>query len=161
MNRNFHVTSVAAKKSKSKPFIFTISDQDEVQVYDHDDRDLGLMSQAQAENLAKSEQLHLVVVRDKSKLHPVFKLMTGKELIEEGKREKEERQAQAKHKQRTLIISTKIMEHDLGIKINKAVKFLQKGDHVQVTVKIAQPGKDKVGESLNIKCIKFYIAMYL
>ena len=139
-----HTTSIAAKKKNEPSLFVTMSLDQQVQVLSYSGDDLGMMTKIEAENMARAENLHLMIVEDLSKLHPVFKILSGHELVEEQKRERLEKKAHPKHKEKTVKLASKIMEHDLNIRIQQARKMLQKDISVVVVVQNSTPGKEKV-----------------
>mgnify|MGYP003826150329 FL=1 len=67
---------------------------------------------------------------------PVCKIMDyGKYLYEKSKREKEARKKQTIIEVKEIRLSAKIEEHDFGFKVKNAVKFLQDGDKVKVSIR--------------------------
>lgn len=121
-----------------------MSQEQEVQVLGLDGEDLGMMTAIKAEEFARAGSMVLVMVKDKTKDHPVMRLFTGKDAIEEHKKEKTEKKAHAKRKEKRLHINTKIMDHDLGTKIQSTIKMLQRDTHVRVVIHSSVPGKEKV-----------------
>lgn len=95
---------------------------------------LGIYSSNQAMILALEEGLDLVLISDKSE-PPVCKIIDyGKYKFSQEKKAKE-----AKKKQHNTILKEvkmryKIEEHDYKVRINQALKFLQSGDKVKVTI---------------------------
>ena len=59
----------------------------------------------------------------------------GKYLYEKSKREKEARKKQTIIEVKEIRLSAKIEEHDFGFKVKNAVKFLQDGDKVKVSIR--------------------------
>lgn len=107
----------------------------EVRMIDQNGDQLGIMPIKQALELAELKQLDLVKIAPQAK-PPVCKIMDyGKHRFEIAKKEKE-----AKKNQKVIIIkevrlSPTIEEHDLGVKAKNAIKFLESGDKVKVTIR--------------------------
>lgn len=95
---------------------------------------LGIYSSKEAINLASQESLDLVLISDKSE-PPVCKIIDyGKYKFSQEKKAKE-----AKKKQHNIILKEvkmryKIEEHDYKVRINQAIRFLNTGDKVKVTI---------------------------
>lgn len=107
----------------------------EIRLVGSDGEQLGIMSSAQALEIADSKQLDLVMIAPQAK-PPVCKLMEyGKYLYEVQKREKEARKNQRVINIKEVRISPNIEEHDLNVKAKNAGKFLKDGDKVKVTVR--------------------------
>ena len=97
----------------------------EVRVIGRDGEQLGIMSGREAQQLAYEKHLDLVEIAPTAK-PPVCRIMDyGKYRYEQQKREKESRK-----KQKTFDIK----EHDFNVKFKNAVRFLEDGDKVKVTI---------------------------
>lgn len=107
----------------------------EVRVITADGEQLGIMSSAQALEVAVSRDLDLVMISPQAK-PPVCKIMNyGKYRFERAKKEKENRSNQTVTNIKELRLSPTTDEHDLMTKVNQAIKFLSKNDRVKVTVR--------------------------
>lgn len=97
---------------------------------------LGVMEKKDAYEMADARQLDLVLINGKT-TPPVFKIMDAdKHRFEEQKREKAQK---AKQREQIIVIkeirlNPSIGEHDLTVKLNRMVEFLQKGNKVRVSV---------------------------
>ena len=95
---------------------------------------LGIMPTREALRMAEEQHLDLVEVAPKAK-PPVCRIMDfGKYRYEQQKREKE-----AKKKQKTISIKEvklrpNIEQHDFDVKVKNAVRFVQEGNKVKVTI---------------------------
>jgi len=95
---------------------------------------LGIMPTREALRMAEEQHLDLVEVAPKAK-PPVCRIMDfGKYRYEQQKRDKE-----AKKKQKTINIKEvklrpNIEEHDFNVKLKNAVRFVQEGNKVKVTI---------------------------
>ncbi len=122
----------------------------EVRVIGGDGEQLGIMSPAQALELAVKRNLDLVKISPQAN-PPVCKIMDyGKYRFEIAKREKENRKNQRVVNIKEIKLSPSIDTHDFETKLKAAVKFLNSGDKVKVTVKFR--GREvqhaKLGEEL-------------
>lgn len=107
----------------------------EVRVVDQDGAQLGIMPTRQALELADEKQLDLVKIAPNAK-PPVCKLMDyGKYKFEQSKKEREIRKNQRVITVKEVRLSATIEEHDIDVKYKNAVKFLQDGDKVKVTIR--------------------------
>lgn len=96
---------------------------------------LGIMPLSKALSLAEERNLDLVNVAPTAK-PPVCKIMDyGKYKFEQQKKEKEARKNQQVINIKEIRLSPTIDEHDFQTKLRNAVKFLQNGDKVKVTVR--------------------------
>ena len=95
---------------------------------------LGIMPTREALRMAEEQHLDLVEVAPKAK-PPVCRIMDfGKYRYEQQKRDKE-----AKKKQKTISIKEvklrpNIEQHDFDVKLKNAVRFVQEGNKVKVTI---------------------------
>lgn len=107
----------------------------EVRLVDEDGSQLGVVQLKDAMALAREKNLDLVKIAPQAK-PPVCKILDyGKYRFEQIKRDKE-----AKKKQKVIDIkevrfSPNIEEHDMQTKLKSAMKFLEKGDKVKVSVR--------------------------
>lgn len=107
----------------------------EVRVVDVDGGQLGIMSSAEALELAYSKNVDLVLIAPKAET-PVCKLMDyGKYKFEMAKKEKEAKKNQKVMSIKEVRVSPSIDDHDFDTKVNHAAKFLKDGDKVKVTVR--------------------------
>ena len=106
-----------------------------MRVVDQDGAQLGIMPTRQALELAEDRQLDLVKIAPNAK-PPVCKLMDyGKYRFEQSKKEPEIRKNQRVITVKEVRLSATIEEHDIEVKYKNAVKFLQDGDKVKVTIR--------------------------
>ena len=101
----------------------------EVRLIDSEGNQLGIVPLGEALKKALAEKLDLVQVTDKS-TPPVCKITNyGKYLYQIQKKEKK---TQKSSEIKGIRLRFNISEHDMGIRIKKAVKFLEKGDKVKI-----------------------------
>ena len=122
----------------------------EIRVIDVDGTQLGILSADEALEIAYKKDLDLVKIAPQAK-PPVCRIMDyGKFCFEQTKREKEARKNQKVIDIKEVRMSSTIDTHDFETKVNQAVKFLQSGDKLKVSVRfrkraIAHP---QLGEEL-------------
>lgn len=95
---------------------------------------LGIFSSDEAFEIAIKEGLDLVVISDKSD-PPVCRIVDyGKYKFTQEKKAKEAKKKQHNASLKEVKMRYKIEEHDYNVRINQALRFLQAGDKVKVTV---------------------------
>lgn len=96
---------------------------------------MGIVDIDKALEVAENSNLDLVKVAPQAK-PPVCKIMDyGKYRYELQKKDKEAKKNQKTIRVKEIKMSPTIEEHDLKVKANQAVKFLEGGDKVKVSVK--------------------------
>lgn len=106
----------------------------EVRVVGSDGQQLGIMSGRDALNLAAESHLDLVEIAPTAK-PPVCRIMDyGKYRYEQQKREKEARKKQRTFDIKEVKLRPGIEDHDFNVKFKNAVRFLEDGDKVKVTI---------------------------
>jgi translation initiation factor IF-3 len=106
----------------------------EVRVITADGEQLGVMSGRAAQQLAVERHLDLVEIAPTAK-PPVCKIMDyGKFRYEQQKREKEARKKQKTFDIKEVKLRPGIEDHDFNVKYKNAVRFLEDGDKVKVTI---------------------------
>jgi translation initiation factor IF-3 len=106
----------------------------EVRVNTADGEQLGIMSLRDALHLAEEKHQDLVEIAPKAK-PPVCRIMDyGKYLYEQQKREKEARKRQRIIDVKEVKLRIRIEDHDFDVKTKNAIRFLQGGDKVKVTI---------------------------
>lgn len=107
----------------------------EVRVIDEDGTQLGIMSPRDATIIARERGIDLIEVAPQAQ-PPVCKIMDyGKFKYEQAKKEKE---SAKKHKQselKAIQMFPNIEDHDFIVKVKSAIKFLEDGDKVKVTIR--------------------------
>jgi translation initiation factor IF-3 len=107
----------------------------EVRLVDQNGAQLGIMPTRQALELAEEKQLDLVKIAPTAR-PPVCKLMDyGKFKFEQSKKEREIRKNQKVITIKEVRLSATIEDHDVDVKFKNAVKFLQDGDKVKVSIR--------------------------
>ena len=106
----------------------------EVRVITADGEQLGIMSGRAAQQLAVERHLDLVEIAPTAK-PPVCKNMDyGKFRYEQQKREKEARKKQKTFDIKEVKLRPGIEDHDFNVKYKNAVRCLEDGDKVKVTI---------------------------
>jgi len=106
----------------------------EVRLISADGEQLGIFSVKEALKKAQESDLDLVEIAPNAK-PPVCRIMDfGKFKYEQSKREKEARKKQKIISVKEVKIRPNIEDHDLSVKTKNAVKFLNEGDKVKVTL---------------------------
>ena len=109
----------------------------EVRVIGANGDQLGIMSSKEANDLADKAGLDLVKISP-SAVPPVCRIMDyGKYLFDKTKREKEQRKNQKIVELKEVQLSMTIEQHDIDIKAKNAVKFLNNGDKVKVSIRMS------------------------
>ncbi|WP_231969060.1 translation initiation factor IF-3 [Thermoanaerobacterium sp. RBIITD] len=107
----------------------------EVRLIDQDGNQLGLMSAKEAYKIAMERHIDLVKIAPQAN-PPVCKLMDfGKYRYEQSKKEKESKKKQKVINIKEIRMTPAIEEHDFGVKLKSAMKFLKDGNKVKVTIR--------------------------
>ena len=107
----------------------------EVRLIGDDGEQLGIVSSREAQELADQKGLDLVKIAPQAQ-PPVCKIMDyGKFRFEQAKREKEARRNQHVVEIKEIRLTPNIDIGDLNIKVGRAIRFLQDGNKVKVTVR--------------------------
>jgi translation initiation factor IF-3 len=107
----------------------------EIRVVGNDGSQLGIMSSRDALKLAAQQNLDLVKIAPMAS-PPVCKIMDyGKFLFEQQKKDKENKKNQKIVEIKEIRMSSGIDKHDFDTKVSQAIKFLQGGDKLKVSVK--------------------------
>ncbi|MCS9991273.1 translation initiation factor IF-3 [Weissella confusa] len=100
-----------------------------------DDGDQGIMPKAEAQAIADEEELDLVLVQANAK-PPVAKIMDyGKFRFDSQKKQREQRKNQKIVSIKEVRLSPTIDDNDFNTKKKNAVKFLEKGNKVKVSIR--------------------------
>jgi translation initiation factor IF-3 len=107
----------------------------EVRLIDVDGTQMGIVPGRDAQRIADEKRLDLVKISPTAN-PPVCKIMDySKFRFEQSKKEKEARKKQRTIDVKELRLSPNIDDHDVGVKLKKALEFLKDGDKVKVTVR--------------------------
>lgn len=106
----------------------------EVRLVSETGEQLGIMHPKEALNIALSRGLDLVEVAPSAK-PPVCKIMdVGKFKYEQSKRDREARKKQRIINVKEVKLRPSIEDHDFEVKTKNAIRFLEDGDKVKVTI---------------------------
>lgn len=106
----------------------------EVRCVGDDGTQYGIISKAQALNIAKTEGLDLVLIAPNAK-PPVCKIMDyGKFRYQQEKKQKEAKKKQKTIEVKEIKLSVKIAQNDINYKVKHAREFLESGKHVKFRV---------------------------
>ncbi len=106
----------------------------EVRVVDSEGEQLGVMLLEEALKIAQEKNLDLVNVAPQAR-PPVCRIMDfGRYKYEQSKRDKEARKKQKTTAVKEVKMRPGIDEHDFQVKKRNAVRFLENGDKVKVTI---------------------------
>ncbi len=107
----------------------------EVRVIADSGEQLGIMPSAEALRIAAQRNLDLVKIAPQA-TPPVCKIMDyGKYRFDQQKREKEAKKNQRVIELKEVQLSLNIDKHDLDTKVNHALRFLQAGNKVKVSIR--------------------------
>lgn len=107
----------------------------EVRLIDANGEQLGIVLASRALEIANERKLDLVNISPMAK-PPVCKIMDyGRYKYELTKKEKEARKKQRIINVKEIRLSPNIDTHDLVVKANQAIKFLENGDRLKVSVR--------------------------
>nr|YP_009392229.1 translation initiation factor 3 [Osmundaria fimbriata]ARW60791.1 translation initiation factor 3 [Osmundaria fimbriata] len=105
-----------------------------VRLIDVSGKQIGIYSSNEALNIALEKGLDLVVISDKSD-PPVCKIIDyGKYKFTQEKKAKEAKKKQSHATLKEVKMRYKIEDHDYRVRLNQALRFLQTGDKVKITV---------------------------
>ena len=106
----------------------------EVRVVSESNQQLGIMLLRDALRVAAEQQLDLVEVAPTAK-PPVCRIMDfGKFKYEQQKRDKEVKKKQKTFTLKEVKLRPNIEDHDFEVKLKNALRFLEDGDKVKVTI---------------------------
>ena len=129
----------------------------EIRVIDSDGSMLGVMTSKDAQKLAVSKNLDLVKIAPQG-VPPVCKIMDyGKYRFELAKKEKEAKKKQKIIDIKEVRVSPVIEDHDFEFKAKNALKFLEDGDKVKISVRFRgrEINHTALGESVLTKFAEF------
>ena len=125
----------------------------EIRLIGEDGAQLGIMTSAEAFQVAVEKELDLVKIAPASN-PPVCKIMDyGKYKFEQAKRDKEARRHQHVVEIKEIRMSPSIGINDFNVKLKNGQKFLKEGDRLKVTVRFRgrEMAHTNIGENLLLK----------
>ncbi|MCF7791117.1 MAG: translation initiation factor IF-3 [Victivallales bacterium] len=115
---------------KDKPII----KNKEVRLISNDGEQLGVVPIGEAFKKSENAGLDLVLVAEKAK-PPVCKIMDfGKLVYEQKQKKKNQKKTQSVQKTKEIKFHVNTDDHDYNIKIDHAIKFLEKGYKVKISL---------------------------
>lgn len=124
----------------------------ELRVLGNDGEQFGIISRADAIQIAEDKGLDLVLVSPDAK-PPVAKVMDyGKHKYELEKKKKEAKKNQKKIEVKEVKFSCKIADNDISYKVKHAREFLEKGKHVKLRVFLR--GREMANPELGVEVLK-------
>nr|QCI05641.1 Translation initiation factor 3 [Cryptopleura ramosa] len=122
------------KKYNEQPIINERIKYPKIRLIDVLGKQIGIYSSYEALQIAIEKDLDLVMISDKSD-PPVCRIIDyGKYKFSQEKKAKEAKKKQHNTSIKEVKIRYKIEEHDYNVRLNQALKFLQSGDKVKITV---------------------------
>ena len=120
--------------------------ENEVRLIDTDGSIVGIMSSKEALQVAYQKNLDMVMIAPTAK-PPVCKIMDyNKYVFDMAKKERENRKNQKIVNIKEVRLGLGIGEHDVQVKVRGAVRFLQDGDKVKVTVRFGGREMNHTGD---------------
>ena len=122
----------------------------EVRLISETGEQLVIVSGKEAQKLADEKKLDLVKIAPTAK-PPVCRIMDyGKYKFDQAKKEKEARKRQKTIETKELRLSPSIDDHDIQVKVKKAIEFLKNGDKVKVSIRFRgrELGRTSGGEAI-------------
>jgi translation initiation factor IF-3 len=124
-------------KPKPKIEMFRINQQiraPELRVIDDDGQNIGVMSAAQALQMAQEQEMDLVEVFPKAQ-PPVAKITDyGRMKYQKEKYLHKQQARQKKVDIKDIRLSLRISQHDFDMRLQQATKFLERGDKIKVEI---------------------------
>ena len=127
----------------------------EIRVISDNGEQLGIMPTKEAQSMANSKNLDLVMISPNAQ-PPVCKIMDyGKYKYEQARKEKESKKKQKVINIKEVRLRPGIEANDLNTKANQAIKFLKKGDKVKVELRFRgrELGHKDIGKEVMLKFI--------
>lgn len=115
------------------------------QVFDQTEMLVGQMTIDEAEELARKDSLKLVDMGVNTDGLRSFRMISGRELAEESKRQRTEKKNE-KVKEKEFRVTSNITDHDLKIKLRQAKDVLSRGAQVKFVLKVHRRGKQGDGD---------------
>lgn len=122
----------------------------EVRLVDSNGEQLGIVTAKRAQEIANERQLDLVKIAPQA-TPPVCRIMDyGKYRYELSKKEKEAKKNQKIINIKEVRLSAVIEEHDFNVKLKNAIKFLEEGDKVKLSIRFRgrEIGHASAGEEI-------------
>ena len=127
----------------------------EVRLIGPDGEQVGIMPTRQALEFAYDHGVDLVLIAPTAEPPVCRAIDYGKFRFEREKREKEARKNQTVVKVKEIQLSCKIDTHDFNTRLNQAIKFLQGGDKVKVSIRFK--GREMAHQQIGVQVIERFI----
>lgn len=141
--------------NRNTRIFYPINDQikdNELRVVDNNGENLGVMNRYDALKKAEEMEIDLVLISPSAK-PPVAKLIDYNKFIYEQQKKAAEQRKGRKVGLKELQFKPNIDDHDITIRVNRAIEFLKAGNKVKFTIKFfgrmqvnKQIGYDKMGQ---------------
>ncbi len=145
-------------KPKPKRDFYRTNEQiraSEVRVIDDEEEQLGVMPTSKALAMAREQEMDLVEVSPKAQ-PPVVKITDyGRMKYKKEKQIQKQKAAQKKVETKDIRLSLRISPHDLDMRLNQAIKFLQKGHKLKI--EIILKGREKQLKQKAIEILNNFI----
>lgn len=129
----------------------------EVRLIDEDGTQLGIMSSDEANRLADSKNLDLVKISPQA-VPPVCKLLNyGKYCFELSKKDKEAKKNQKVQELKEIWLSATIDLHDMDYKSKQAIKFIEDGNKVRLSIRMR--GRQQAHPDISMKIMQDFFEM--
>ena len=144
--RYFYIILEVSVINKNELMVNEEIRENEVRLIDDDGSIVGIMSSKEALQVAYQKNLDMVMIAPTAK-PPVCKIMDyNKYVFDMAKKERENRKNQKIVNIKEVRLGLGIGEHDFQVKVRGAVKFLQDGDKVKVTVRFSGREMNHTGD---------------
>jgi len=111
---------------------------------------IGVVSSRDAQKMAEDKNLDLVKISPNAK-PPVCKIMDfSKFKYEQAKKDRENRKKQKNVETKELWLSPNIDDHDVQVRVKRAIEFLKAGNKVKVTVRFHGREMGRTGVAVKI-----------
>ncbi|KAJ4929049.1 hypothetical protein JOQ06_004670 [Pogonophryne albipinna] len=111
----------------------------EIQLISETGENLGTMHRGSVIRLMDQNGLKLVLLSEHQD-PPVYRLMSGKQIHEEKLKQREKQKAKAPVQVKEISFLSCISSHDLSTKMNRVGSWLEKKNHVRITMKAGRGG---------------------
>ncbi len=153
----FHARYTTIKERKEQHQLNGEIRDKEIRVISADGEQLGIMSAAQALQLAEGQDLDLVKISPNA-VPPVCKIMNyGKFKFEQAKKEKENRKNQKTVELKEIYLSMTIDVGDLNVKAKKTLEILEDGNKVKVSIRMR--GRQMAHAQMGVDVMKRFFDM--
>ena len=128
-----------------------------LRIISEDGQQIGIMKTSEALALASQHGLDLVEVSPVA-VPPVAKLIDfAKYKYQQKKMEQQQKKKAKKTEVKTIWLSMRISEHDMGIKAKKVMEFLQDGDLVRIELRMR--GREQAYGELGHKRLQAFLGI--